>query len=269
MAISFACPGCKTLIQVGEEMAGQTGQCPRCEKLLIIPSAHTLAPILLDADGKPVPTAPPPARKPAPTIAADDDRPRSRRRALEKKPAGPTWPWAVGVVGAILVFILLFSSFITLFAYRPREVRSNLIVVEQRRSLFNGQEVTHGRLEGNRAFLDDNGVFQVRSAITAADLLDQGEGVWGRFRTKRFEIQLVRDKHYIIEVDNKRFSSFVRLENRAPNERKFQNGGRNAQIPYWCLGAGEILVGVGNLENVDGEFTLTIRESHLPKPNVP
>ena len=34
MAVSFACSACKTLIQVGEEMSGQTGQCPRCERTL-------------------------------------------------------------------------------------------------------------------------------------------------------------------------------------------------------------------------------------------
>ncbi len=274
MAISFPCPNCKTLIQVGEELTGQTGQCPRCQRLILIPSAQTPVPVLLDEQGRPVPTAPPLASrrdKPAPVFGDNDDRPRSRRgrTAAEKLPDGPTWPWALGIFGAIVIVILLFSSFVTLFTYRPREVPSNLIVVEQRRPFAEVPAVTVGRLEGNRAIMQD-GVFQIRGMIAISDPIDFGAGVNGLSRHKRYEIELRGDRNYIVEVDGKQFNATVRVEDRFDKNMEFFRGfGRHARLEYWPLRTEIHTIYASNVDGALGEFTLTIREAGRPKPFVP
>ena len=53
MSISFACPQCKAQIEVGEEHVGHAGQCPRCQKVIVIPSPNQPMPILVGADASP------------------------------------------------------------------------------------------------------------------------------------------------------------------------------------------------------------------------
>ena len=49
MSISFACPECKVQIEVADEHAGQSGQCPRCQNVMIIPSGKQPLPTMAGA----------------------------------------------------------------------------------------------------------------------------------------------------------------------------------------------------------------------------
>lgn len=270
MALSFACPGCKTLIQVGEELAGQTGQCPRCEQLLLIPSPQAPVAMLLDAEGKPIPPTPPPplpSRKPAPTVAPEQDKPRSRRRSVEKKPSGPTWPWAIGIGGAVLVFILLFSSFIALFTYRPRAAHSNLIVVPQKLPNFDVNGVTHGRLNGNVAVMD-NGIFRIRGRFADEDI-NRGAGMDAGFPARRFKIHLNANVRYVLEMESKETSSYLRLENAVGGNIQSigQHGVKRARIDNpWLQWDGNYTIYISNMERGLSDFTLTVREAAVPAP---
>ncbi len=48
--IRFACPGCNATFSVGDEKAGKTGKCPKCQSQFVIP----------EAEGGPAPSSPPP-----------------------------------------------------------------------------------------------------------------------------------------------------------------------------------------------------------------
>ena len=37
MAIEFKCPHCQTILKAGENMAGSTGNCPKCGKSVTVP----------------------------------------------------------------------------------------------------------------------------------------------------------------------------------------------------------------------------------------
>lgn len=58
--IRFACPGCQAEFTVGDEKAGKTGKCPKCQAAFLIPG-----PDPADAPGPP-PPSPPSVRRPAP-----------------------------------------------------------------------------------------------------------------------------------------------------------------------------------------------------------
>lgn len=58
--IRFACPGCQAEFTVGDEKAGKTGKCPKCQAAFLIPG-----PDPADAPGPP-PASPPSVRRPAP-----------------------------------------------------------------------------------------------------------------------------------------------------------------------------------------------------------
>ncbi len=67
--IRFACPGCSSTFTVGDEKAGKTGKCPKCQSQFVIPEAPTDTP---PPEPPPLPSAhvaPPPAPPPP---AADD-----------------------------------------------------------------------------------------------------------------------------------------------------------------------------------------------------
>jgi len=264
MAIAFSCPSCKAHVQVTDDLAGQTGQCPLCERLIVIPSSAKPMPTLLDADGNPVPILMPvqaPPREEAKAKSPRYDEPRRSRRAtpVEKKPSGPMWPWALGVLACIAVVGLLFSSFIVLCAYRPVEPRSNVQVLVTNRNKPRDSMI--GKLEGNRATLQD-GVFQVRGVLTRNDPV----GLNGRY--KHYNIELRGNVHYVLEVDSDHFPAAIRLEDRRGNilleNRNAVNGGVTiAHLPPFT---DEFTVIATTVNPGFGDFTVTIREAHRMKP---
>lgn len=264
MAIAFSCPSCKAHVQVGDDLAGQTGQCPLCERLIIIPSSAKPMPILLDADGNPVPILAPmktPPREESKPKSSRYDEPRRARRAapVEKKPTGPMWPWALGILAGIAIVGLLLSSFIVLCAYRPIEPRTNVQVLEINRNKPRASMI--GKLEGNRATLQD-GVFQVRGVLTRNDPVHLN----GRY--KPYNVELRGNVHYVMEVDSDHFPAAIRLEDRRGKilleNRNPING--NVMIAHVPPFTDEFTVIATSMNPAFGEFTVTIREAHRMKP---
>jgi predicted Zn finger-like uncharacterized protein len=270
MSISFACPECKVQIEVDDEFAGLAGQCPRCQQVITIPSPNM---------PKPKPTV---VATPVPTTKdkwedSRDDRPRpprtrTRRPPPPRQPAGPTWPWVVGIIGAIVVVLLLFISFIVLVSYRrPEPTRPVIIDMQQgvNHPGVNpqGNGVIVGRLEGNRAILQD-GVFQIRSQLNHTDPFDlQQQGS----RAKLYQVELIGNVNYIIELESHQFDSVLRLEENNFVWRR-QVGGRGvlaATIPFQQRNTQIMTICVTNIQQAVGNFTLTIREANRPRPNVP
>jgi predicted Zn finger-like uncharacterized protein len=134
MLIATACPNCKALFRLPENMAGQKVKCQKCQHIFVVPKAEDNAvapaasvakpPIDMELDPKPAPepipapvatavVAPPPAlpdeetddeparpSKPPPIgKRRDDDRPTTRR----ERPA----PAASGSSAGMIVLILL------------------------------------------------------------------------------------------------------------------------------------------------------------------
>jgi len=268
MAISFSCPNCKAHVQVGDELAGHTGQCPLCERLIVIPSNAQPAPMLLDADGNPVRMSPPVKMPPPldlkPKSPRCDTPRKARQRALiEKKPSGPRWPWALGTVGGFTVIVLLISSVVALFAYRPREPAYHVIVIEQTRPRLGAALV--GQLDGNRAFLAD-GVFQVRTTLRADD---EFEALRNRHQ-KRYLVELRGNIPYVFDMDSTVLRSAIRVEDRNGNvlrdDRNPAPG--NASIAFMPPFTDTYTVVVTTTQPGFGEYTLTIYEQARMKPPV-
>jgi hypothetical protein len=59
--IKFACPGCAAVFSVGDEKAGKTGKCPKCQAQFMIPEAE---PPAVGAAPPPLSPPPPPAEDP-------------------------------------------------------------------------------------------------------------------------------------------------------------------------------------------------------------
>ncbi len=77
--IRFACPGCSATFTVGDEKAGKTGKCPKCQSQFVIPAADAGAPAA-DAPPPVPPTSKAPSRPslpplPPPPPAADPNAP--------------------------------------------------------------------------------------------------------------------------------------------------------------------------------------------------
>jgi hypothetical protein len=265
MAISFTCPNCKAYIHVGDESAGQTGQCPRCERLIIIPSTHKPMPILLDEHGNPVPilapTKPLPHEEAKPKLREETPR-RVRRAPVEKKPSGPMWPWLLGILGGVAVFVLLLSSLIVLFSYRPREQPSKLQIVLNNPAPRPPAMI--GRLEGQRLFLQD-GVLQMRTELRADDELHPQD--FAR-RRKRYDIELRGNTPYIFEMDSKVLTNAITLTDRNGDIlREDRNpGAGNASIAFVSPFTATYTLFVSSVHPALGEFTLTIHEQGRPKP---
>ena len=262
MSISFACPECKAQIEVGDEFAGHSGQCPRCEKVIVIPSPNV--PKARPAAPTANPWAEPRASK------SDDSRPRRRRPpAAPKEPAGPLWPWLVGIVGAAAVTVLLFSSFFVLILWRRPEPTRPVPIVAFKNNPFNqGNGVTVGRLEGQRAFPQD-GVFQIRAQLQPDDPpdLDHPDS-----RCKRYDIKLQANVPYTFEMDSNQFNCEVRVEildDPDPLAKSIHQGIRNARTDYRPLRTRDYVVYATSIQPAFGNFTLTVREANRPKPFVP
>jgi hypothetical protein len=271
MTISFACPECQAKIEVGAEHAGHAGQCPRCQNVIVIPSPTQGVP----AKTKTIPPTDPweerreqakPKRR---ASEAEESPARRRRTAAPKPPAGPMWPWVLGVAGAFVVATLLFSSLIVLVFWRRTELPRPAAVLAEVKPPIPAMNhgVTVGRLEGQHAFMQD-GVFQVRSALNPNDPPDPLDATC---RVKRFEIDLRNDRIYVLEQDSDQFDSFVRVED-FQGKMLGSNGDfgiRNARMQFQPQRAGVYVVFASSVDPAFGNFTLTIRERDAPKPFVP
>lgn len=266
MSISFACPECKARIEVGEEHAGHAGQCPRCQNVIVIPSPNQPMPIRVAADA--APREDPKLRRRA-EAKEPPARPR-RAAATPKQPAGPIWPWVVGVFGAVAIAALLFSSFAVLVFWRHPEPTRPAPQVDLRQGAINqANGVTVGRLDGQRAVMQ-NGVFQIRSELTVNDPVDPKPGPAHVLRCKRFEIELRGDRTYVLEQDSNNFDSYIRVENLERNEWDVgQQGMRNARLVFNPPRTTVFTVYASCMDPALGSFTLTIREQNVPKPFVP
>jgi hypothetical protein len=260
MSISFACPECRAQIEVADEFAGHAGQCPRCHDVVVIPSPDQPAPILATVVSTPAQREQP---EPKPKrVERESAAPRRRRtNPVPKQPAGPIWPWVVGFFGAVVMVALLISSFSVLVFWRraPEPTRLGELVENNR--------VTVGRLEGNRAFMQ-NGVFQIRAELNKNDQFDfDHEGS----RSKRYEIELQANKLYVLEMDSNQFTCEVRCERPDNLEivRSNPNGQRNAQLIHAPQQTRLYHVYATSIDPALGNFTLTIREQNRPKPFVP
>ena len=260
MPLSFACPGCKAQIEVGDELAGLTGQCPRCQRLLIVPTPQQPQPILLDENGmpvsQPVPVAAPVPkalwRDPEPRSRSERDAPRRRVRPAPKEPSGPMWPWALGIFGAIVVGGLLFASFLVLVFWRPKSNAPRPVEVQQKRVEFKPM------VERQRAQLQ-NGVFQARSALTNDDMFDRRG-----HRCKVYEVELRADVDYVLDMKSAQFDAEIRLESfdgRMLDNRQNLPGHLQASMGFRPLQTEIFVVHATSVNpGTIGEFTLTIRE---------
>lgn len=272
MAISFACPECRVQIEVADEHAGQTGQCPRCRLVITIPSPHKSQPVMTAAEVEPPTEAwtPPRTRSRPRRGEEEESRPRRSRPApAPRKPMGPIWPWALGVFGAIIVASLLFSSLMVLIFWRRAEPTRppEPLAIKPPLQQAQGHNVTVGWLEGRRAMMQD-GVFQIRSQLTLADPFDLDHV---NSRAKIFDVTFLANRDYVIELDSKHFDGELRLEdgNGPIFTDRGDRFGRTARIHDRPQLNQNLFVHVTSPNGGLGEFTLTIRESHRPKPFVP
>lgn len=274
MSLSFTCPSCKAHMEVPDDLAGQSGQCPRCQHVFTIPSPK--APPFIPV-GKPVAGAPtkiPPYDPWAKEPARDDSRPLSsagrprRARAMPPQPSGPVWPWLVGILGALVVGGLLFASFLVLVAWRKPMSFDHRNAIKQQIPpvVVQNQRVTVGRFDGQRAFFFD-GVFQVKADLSPNDPQDPT-----RFgcKRKRYDIELRAFQNYAIEVDGAQFDPRIRLE--PMNDFPRESGGfnRNTLLFYTPQFNNQMVtIYVSSNQPANGQFTLTVREQHRQKPFFP
>ena len=261
MSLSFACPECKAPIEVADEHAGQTGQCPRCQNLIEIPALNQ----------RQVPMPRVEARAKPRRVDEDEPPIRPRRSRAEPKPtppAGPVWPWLIGIAAALVMAGLLFSSFIVLVSWRRSEpIRVHFKDEIRAIGLMDNPVPNVGRFEGNTAILE-NGVFQLRSALNQNDPPDRE---FPRSRGKNFAVELQAGKAYLLELDSNQFDSQIRLGNlqnvvlaRAQSNRF----NRVAVIQFAPPRTEFYDIFITSVEPSFGDFTLTIRENHRPKPFV-
>jgi len=89
--IRFSCPGCSATFTVGDEKAGKSGKCPKCQSQFVIPSADEAAGGVVSASANvPGGTEPPPL--PADLPAADPPAPPPLPSSSSSAPPPPTDP---------------------------------------------------------------------------------------------------------------------------------------------------------------------------------
>ena len=265
MSISFACPECRAQVEVGDEHAGQSAQCPRCQRMLVIPSPKQPLPILIGAEEAPV-SKPRPEEAETPPV-----RPRRFRPApLPKQPTGPIWPWVVGIFAAGVTAALLVASFAVLVFWRKLEPSRPIappMVANPPMMLQPATRVTAGQLQGNRAVLT-NGVFQIRSALAASDPRDPEDATC---HVRTFEVELRAGQVYVLEQDSNQFDCYLRVENLNRGKLVWAGdvGLGNAFVTFQPQQTANFGVVVSTVDPGVGPFTLTIRERDRAKPMVP
>jgi hypothetical protein len=289
MSISFACPECAAPIEVADEHAGQSGQCPRCQRVIEIPTPTKI--LTSKATPAAVPARdwweePRPERRSRRRWSDDDDLPRRRGVALAQQGSGgPMWAWLLGIFAAVVAFGLLVASFAVLVSWRqpePTKHKDPVLVGEVRElqkmePQMNGPPkaprptVTAGRLDAmNQAFLA-NGVFQMRSELHPEDPMDIDHP---HCRAKIVRVHLDVDKTYVVEMQSDRLDSEVRIErdqfgvkgNQEALEISRPVGNNDAMLRYRPKFAGLHQVHATTRNGIMGSFTLTIREEGRPRP---
>jgi hypothetical protein len=169
----------------------------------------------------------------------------------------------VGILGAFVVIALLFSSFLVLVFWRkPASMRNHQALIHPAPPPKH-QRVTVGTLDGQRA-RPLNGVFQVRSELAPTDPVDPNGRVT---RCKIYDIELFAGRRYLVELDSLQFDGVVRVELFGQQmARDGVWGRRNAAVFYRPVQTQVHRVVVTSVDPANGEFTLTVREDHLPKP---
>lgn len=93
MPIQFRCPGCDTLMQVGEDVAGRQARCPKCQTVSTVPAAESEAPAPPEEEAVSPTRTDKPRKKPAAKSRRyddEDDEPRPVRKPVKKSSsAGP------------------------------------------------------------------------------------------------------------------------------------------------------------------------------------
>jgi hypothetical protein len=270
MSLQFACPSCKAYMEVADELAGHSGQCPRCQHVFVVPSPALGAPKPVVV-AKAIPataTIPPtdPWAEEQPKPRPRGERPR-RVRSVPPAPSGPLWPWLIAVPLALVVAVLLFSSFIVLVAWRkPATIPPGVALQELPVFKKQPDRAIIGRLDGNRAFME-GGVFQVREKLTNTDPLDLDDA---RCRAKRFDVELIANRTYLIDIDSNDFDPVVSIDElNNPIDRQGNRGNRNAQIVFMPRRTAVFTIYASSVDPAFGPFTLTVREQNVAKPFVP
>lgn len=242
-------------MEVPDEHAGLSGQCPRCKRVFTIPTSNA----------PPVRRATPVKPPPVPDAERDISRPsknrRPRREPIPPTPRGPVWPWLVGLPAVLLVSGLLFSSLMVLgFHRRSAPPRPAIAALSTNASPI-GNIVSVGKLDGNRVQLE-GGAFGLKSLLTPADPLD---GRWNGSRSKRFLVEMQAGKQYKIEMESARFNPYIALY--APTGAILKSAGHgNNKTMLEYFNAGDPIVITLHAANVNqglGAFSLTITE-HEP-----
>jgi hypothetical protein len=260
MSISFACPECKAQIEVADEHAGQSGQCPRCERVIVIPSPKQPQPVLAGAN---VPSPSEPWRpreaggsKPRPVDADEPVRPRRARTMAP--PAGPTWPWVVGVFAAVVAAVLLFASFIVLVSWRkpdPRRRKMDIVVFKEQPT----DRVAVGVLDDRRRVFLEKGIFKLDSELNQRDQIDFGAP--RNSPCKIYQIELLANQNYVFELETGHFDSEIRLEQAGQLlQAGTGKGGAMARFEFQPRFTQVHNVIVTTTNRNLGHFTLTIQE---------
>jgi len=211
----------------------------------------------------------------------DEDRPRSRTgesarprraRAIPPQPSGPAWPWFVGILGAFVVGGLLFSAFLVLVGYRQRTGIDPRQAIKQQQPppqqlMVHGQRITAGQFDGNRAFLQED-VFQVKAHLDNNDPIDPNH--FNNPRRKRYDIELIAFRPYVIEMESPQFDCRTRVEeNGFLNREDGFPGQRNVTIFFTPQQNQIFTIYASSVDPANGPFTLTVRGMNRPKPQVP
>jgi hypothetical protein len=252
MSISFSCPECEARMEVPDEHAGLSGQCPRCKRVFTIPTSNA----------PPVRRATPVKPPPVPDAERDISRPsknrRPRREPIPPTPRGPVWPWLVGLPAVLLVSGLLFSSLMVLgFHRRSAPPRPAIAALSTNASPI-GNIVSVGKLDGNRVQLE-GGSFAMQSLLTPADPLD---GRWNGSRSKTFLVELRPGRHYVITLKSTQFSPLIIFNDPAGiHIRNEGNAGMNtARLEFQPRDAGMFILTASAVNRGVGLFSLTITE---------
>jgi hypothetical protein len=107
----------------------------------------------------------------------------------------------------------------------------------------------------------------VREKLTLADPIDLDDP---RCRAKRFDVELIANRPYLIDLDSNEFDPVVSLDElNNPLDRRGARGNRNAQIPFTPARTAVFTIYASSMEPAFGSFTLTVREQNAAKPAVP
>lgn len=257
MSIAFVCPECEARMEVPDEHAGLSGQCPRCQHVFTIPSSNA----------PPVRRATPVLPPPIPDAEPDTSRPLKNRRPRREPPApqprGPAWPWLVGLPTALVVAGLLFSSLMVLnFHRRPATPRLAIAAISTSPS-SRDDLVSIGKLHGQRVHFD-GGAFTLKTLLTPTDPTDNPPN---GSRAKRFLLELQPGKLYQIEMESTRFNPFIELKDSAGFVmRNAGNFGNNkAQFDFEPRDPGVFTLRASSMDPRVGLFSLKITE-RVPGP---